>query len=350
MLTTRENFLELLNGGKPERLVNQYEPFALVLAEPLLAMSINRIRGKDVPDAWGTVIRYGENEPAGMPYITPENKVCPDITQWRTTVKAPDLNRPWDWSVAKEMMAKVDRKEKLATLFMPTGLYEQSHFLMGFEDTLMNLLVEPEAMHELLDYILAWKLEYAMQLIDNLEPDAILLHDDWGAKTRLFMSPDTWREFFKPRFEKLHKYIKDRGVLVVHHADSYCSEIIEDMEDIHIDVWQGVLPQNDIPALQKRLNKINAKMLLMGGVDAGVIDFPNWSEEAVRKEVRRACDEYVAGGRYIPSITYGLPESIYPGVYECISDEIAKYSPKFFCSYNSHLIPLNIITYNHYFS
>ena len=36
---------------------------------------------------------------------------------------------------------------------MKTGLFEQSHFLMGFEDTLMNYLLEPEASEELLDYI-----------------------------------------------------------------------------------------------------------------------------------------------------------------------------------------------------
>ena len=32
---------------------------------------------------------------------------------------------------------------------MGTGIFEQSHFLMGFEDALMNLLLEPESMQEL---------------------------------------------------------------------------------------------------------------------------------------------------------------------------------------------------------
>ena len=70
--------------------------------------------------------------------------------------------------------------------------FERCHFLMGFEDTLMNFLMEPEAMHELLDYLLDWRMEYAKQLIDHLQPDAILSHDDWGAKDRLFMSAETW--------------------------------------------------------------------------------------------------------------------------------------------------------------
>ncbi len=327
MLTARENFMELLNGGTPERLVNQYEAFEFVLPDPIMMVLGGRRPGADVADAWGTIIRWKAGEHAGMPYITDDNKVCPDITEWRKTVKAPELSKVTDWDMAKGIASKINRKEKFVTTFMATGLFEQLHYLMGFEDTLCNFLLEPESMHELLDYILEYKLQYAKMLIENLNPDVMFLHDDWGEKTKLFMSADTWREFFKPRFEKLHRYIKDQGVMVVHHADSHCESIVEDMADVYISVWQGVLPQNNIPAIQK---KLGGRMLLMGGIDAGVIDFKNWNEDIVRAEVRRACDEYVPGGSFIPCITYGLPESIHPGVYEIISDEIAKYSPKFF--------------------
>ena len=53
---------------------------------------------------------------------------------------------------------------------MATGLFEQSHYLMGFEDTLMNFLLEPEAMGDLLDYITDYKLTYAQILVENLHP------------------------------------------------------------------------------------------------------------------------------------------------------------------------------------
>lgn len=36
------------------------------------------------------------------------------------------------------------------------------------------------------------------------------------------------------------------------HADSYLVPIVEDMAEIGIQVWQGVLPENDIPALQQK--------------------------------------------------------------------------------------------------
>lgn len=324
MLTPRENYMELVNGGKPDRFVNQYEPFEIIVSDPYIIqnhhMDPTSRMGRDTLDAWGTTIRWLEGDHAAMPYITDDNKVCPDITQWRKTVKAPPLDFPAQaWENAKRDAEAVDRKEKMVTGLMVQGLFEQLHFLMGFEDALINLLLEPEAMHELLDYILDYKMEYAKKLIDTIQPDAILFHDDLGSKDQLFFNNDIWREFFYPRYEKLYGYVKGRGVHIVHHGDSHMASIVEDMADLGISTWQGVLPSNDIPALQKRLK---GRMILMGGVDAGVVDLAAWNEETIREEVQRACREYTPGGGFIPALTYGLPEAIFPGVFELITEEI----------------------------
>ena len=51
------------------------------------------------------------------------------------------------------------------------------------------------------------------------------------------------------------------------HADSYLVPIVEDMAEIGIQVWQGVLPENDIPALQQ---KLHGRLVLMGGMGAAI--------------------------------------------------------------------------------
>ena len=66
-------------------------------------------------------------------------------------------------------------------------------------------------------------------LVDNLKPDIILSHDDWGSKNTLFMSPETWREMIKPQYAKIYGYAVDHGVMVMHHADSFMEPIVEDM-------------------------------------------------------------------------------------------------------------------------
>ena len=139
---------------------------------------------------------------------------------------------------------------------------------MGFEDMLVNFLLEPEDMMDLCNAIGEYRFQLTKLIVDNLHPDIILSHDDWGSKQSLFISPDTWREFIKPQYERSYKYMKDHGVIVMHHADSFMEPIIEDMVDLGIDIWQGTLPQNDIPKLQKQLN---GRMTLMGGIDASIV-------------------------------------------------------------------------------
>mgnify|MGYP000794222469 CR=1 FL=1 len=83
-------------------------------------------------------------------------------------------------------------QEKLLAGFMGTGIFEQCHFLMGFEDTLTALYEHPQEMHELIEYITEYRLGYVKLLIDNLQPDVIFSHDDWGTKNALFMQPEMW--------------------------------------------------------------------------------------------------------------------------------------------------------------
>ena len=112
-------------------------------------------------------------------------------------------------------------------------------------------------------------------------------------------------------------------MIIMHHSDSFCEPIIEDMVDLGIDIWQGALPQNDIVKLQKQLD---GRMVLMGGIDAAIVDRADSTEEEIRAEVRRACETYAPGGHYIPCITYGGPGCLFPHVDPIINDEIEKYN------------------------
>ena len=328
MATPKEIFLETLKpDGKPERQLMQYEALTVQLPDPIIMYVGGGSRpGVTVKNQWGVTIMFPEGDPGPTPLITPETKVCPDITRWREFVHAPDIEAAcaegWEpWVAMGRGNAGTDR---LLTALFPTGLFEQCHFLMGFEDTLANFYEHPDEMHELIDYITEFRLKYLKLLIDKMQPDAILSHDDWGAKEALFMSPEMWREFFKEPYRKIYQYIRSRDVIAIHHADSYLAPIVEDMAEIGIQVWQGVLPENNIPDLQKRLN---GSMVLMGGIGAA-IDRPDSTEEEIRAYVREALETYCPGGHFIPCITYGLSGTVFPHVDPIINEEIAAYNQR----------------------
>ena len=325
MMTPKENFLELLKpNGQPDRQLCQYEALHMCLNDPINTyLRGNRKRGTVSRDRWGTTISFPADAPGPMPVTTDGLAVCPDITHWRETVHAPDIAACTEgWETCRAAARAACGEEKLLAGFMGTGIFEQCHFLMGFEDTLTNLYEHPQEMHALIDYITTYRLLYVKLLIDNLRPDVIFSHDDWGTKDALFMKPEMWREFFKEPYRRFYGYIRSRGVIAIHHADSYLAPIVEDMAEIGIQVWQGVLPENDIPALQQ---KLHGRLVLMGGMGAA-IDRTDAAPEEIygyaMDTLRRCCP----GGHYIPSITYGLPGAVYPHVDEYIDRAIADYN------------------------
>ncbi len=326
MSTPKEIFLELIKpNGQPERQLKQYEALHLCLCDPINAyLRGNRKRGSISKDRWGTTITFPEDAPGCMPLHGDGITVCPDITHWKETVHAPDLDEACaiGWDACKDEAEKATAEGKLLTGFMGTGIFEQCHFLMGFEDTLTNLYEHPEEMHELIEMITEYRIDYVRRLIDGLKPDAIFSHDDWGTKTALFMKPDMWREFFKEPYRRFYGYIRSRGVIAIHHADSYLVPIIDDMAEIGIQLWQGTLPENDIPALQRQLN---GKMTLMGGFGAA-IDRADATEEEILAYARNILKQCCPGGHFIPCMTYGITGTVYPHVNQYLDQAIDEYN------------------------
>ena len=311
--------------GKPERQLKQYEAMGFVYGTPVSKfLDIGLKKGGTAVDKFGVTFIYPEDAPGRMPHITAENKALKDITKWKETVHAPDIatncQTGWEESLAKG--EEIRKEGKLVSVVMGTGIFEQLHFLMGFEDTLTNLYEHPREMHRLIDYILRYRMSYAKTVIDNLHPDLILSHDDWGAKDALFMKEDMWREFFKEPYRKFYGYIRSQGVIAAHHAESYCAPIVDDMAEIGIQIWQGVLPENNIPRL---LAHLDGKLTLMGGVGAS-IDRADAAEEEIRRYMKGVLWADCPMGHFIPCITYGLPGTVYKQVDPIIDDEIDRYN------------------------
>lgn len=329
-MNSTENLKKLLKGERAGGLVNNWEPFQLIW-DPLLMTIAPAHAGATVVDPFGVTLVWESTQPGPMPLEDEEHLVCKDITNWRETVKAPDVaNMKFDWSGALGQIAGAHAAGKLAVGFMPIGNFELIHNLMGFESALVNLLLYPEEMQELIDYLVDYRMACFKQYVDNMHPDIMLIHDDWGAKTSMLMRPDVWREFFKPGYKKMYQYLRENGIYVMHHSDSFLEPIVKDMEEIGINIWQGALPQNDLVKLQK---EIKGDLIFMGGLDAALIDHPAIEEEIVRKEVRRACESYIPGGNFIPATTYGGPGSIFPGVDAIIQDEISRFETEYYAEH-----------------
>ena len=234
MLTKRQNLLETIRGGKPDRYVNQYEALAMVVMNPYMAHNPQAEYGKGpVKNAWGVTNVWPEGTPGGFPIHDEEHIVCKDITHWKDYVHAPSLDySDADWEPFVKEAEKIDRKEYFVT------------------QCLMNFYEEPEATQELIDYLTDWELQYAEKICKYIKPDAIFHHDDWGSQTSTFISPAMFEEFILPAYKKIYGYYKSHGVeLIIHHSDSYAATLVPYMIEMGVDIWQGTMSSNNIPEL-----------------------------------------------------------------------------------------------------
>lgn len=327
MLTIKQNFLETIHGGSPDRLVNQFEYLELV-SNPIAAGTKCKLGETKVTD-WGYTVRWDEGSPGAFPVHTPDALVVGDVTRWREAVSPPD---PWAcsddaWAPFVQKAEAVDRKEKYVACMKTAGLFERLHYLMAIDNALIALYEEPEATKELIEFLADWEIEFAKVLIEKLKPNAVFQHDDWGTQINSFFSPDVFEEFFVPSYKRIYGFWKDNGVeIIVHHSDSYAANLVPAMIDMGIDVWQGAIQENDIPQV---LADFGDRIAIHGGMDNGKFDTKDWSQEEI-EEGLAALVSQCGTKSFIPGSTLGGPASTYPGVYEAISAEIERLSQKLF--------------------
>ena len=329
ILTKRQNFLETIRGGKPDRFVNQYEFMPFIPGNPISgAYPLTVKGGPPVKSTWGVWRYWPENVPAGYPLHDKEHVVIKDITRWKEYVEIPKTDYPDSaWEKAVAAAEAVDRKEVFAAIAFGGGVFEQCHHTMGMAEALSNFYEEPEHMHDFIKCVTDYELRYAEQVCKHLKIDLLFHHDDWGTQKSLFMSPEMFQEFIKPSYMQIYKYYKEHGVeIIIHHADCYAATLVPDMIDMGVDVYQGCMSTNNVPELVK---KYGGKISFMGDLDNGILDKEDWTQELVRKEVERACRKN--GKHYfIPCLVQGGPSSLYPGVYQAVSEEINKMSKEMF--------------------
>jgi len=329
MLTKRQNMLETIRGGNPDRFVNQFEALDFIRVTPFSKRSRGFLQpGSETVNAWGVTIQFQEGTPGPFPVHDDEHIVLKDVTKWREQVTFPSLDFPQsEWDECKAQADEIDRSVKFASAMVAPGVFDQLHYLMGMENCLISFYEEPEALKELIGALTDWELKYAGLICDNLKPDMVFHHDDWGSHRSTFLSPEMFDEFIFPSYRKIYGYYKSHGVdLVVHHSDSYAATLVPYMIDMGIDIFQGCVDTNNVPDL---ISKFGGKISFMGAINNGIVDVPGWTDELVAQTVEKACRE--CGKHYfIPCCTAGGPSSSYPGVFDAVTREIDRMSTVLF--------------------
>jgi uroporphyrinogen decarboxylase len=225
----------------------------------------------------------------------------------------PDPDAPQRLGKLPELVARY--KGKKAIFFRHRAAFMWSVFLHGFENLLMDFLVEPEFAHRLMDTVLDVTLRIARNAI-RAGADAIVIADDYAGNDSPFFSLAVFKEFVLPRLKRMVEVIHEEGGMAVKHSDGNLWPILDMIVDTGIDALNPMEPiaGMDIGRVKQKYGK---RLCLIGNIDCAYILSEAPTEEvvaAVKECIRKASP----GGGHIISSSNAIHSSVKPQNYRAM--------------------------------
>lgn len=291
-MTRKENVIRVMRQEPPLWTPNLSTDIDLVLQSAVMERYEGRGVGKD---EFGVTYQY--NKEARGPVQCPGDRVVKEIENWRDYVVFPDLeNRDWE-SAARRDTAGWDRKNKFSVVQMFNGMFERSHMLMGYEDTLCALLTDADVMEDFYTAFTDYRIGMIRKIAEYYKPDAVMVFDDYAAKDALMMSVETWRELFKGQLKRLIDAVHECGMYYILHCCGYLRPLLEDFIEIGADAVHPVQAENQPQELKQ---KYKGQITFCGCYDnVHILDREGAADEEIVEEARHIMEDIAPGGSFI---------------------------------------------------
>ena len=192
------------------------------------------------------------------------------------------------------------------------SLFELAWHLTGMERYLMALATGEEWIDALNDRVEHWTTRIALKLAE-LGVDALWFGEDLGTQTATLMSPEMWRERFKPRYVRMFEKVRAEhpDVMIIMHSDGAVAPLLDDFVGIGVDIYNPVqpnVPGSDPGELKERYGDT---LSFFGGIDQQSL-LPGGDEKAIRKEIRRRCEVLGKNGGWLMAPAHIIQADVTP--------------------------------------
>ena len=160
-------------------------------------------------------------------------------------------------------------------------LFRKSWILCGYDRYLEALYLERDFVVRLLDRLQDYYTEQVKRYIE-CGVDLIQFGGDLGTEESMMISPDLWRELFKPRMKAIIEKTKKDGVFYFLHSDGNIRPIIPDLAEIGINVLNPIQPECMDP---KAIKKLVGDRVALHGTMSLQVTLSRGSKEDIRNGV-----------------------------------------------------------------
>ncbi len=189
--------------------------------------------------------------------------------------------------------------------------FHDSTELVGMEKFFVEMYINPGFVEAVIEKCYEYDFELERRVFEANKNiiDMHFIGNDFGSQRALLLSPDMWRQFYKPHMKKLIEQAKKNGCVTAIHSCGTIYEIIPDLIEIGVDAVNPIQVNAEHMTPEFLMNEFGSDIVFFGGIDENEI-LINQTEQQVRDETRRIIDLLGSKGRYVVAAShdYLLPE------------------------------------------
>lgn len=228
------------------------------------------------------------------------------------------------WEAFKEIFKAYRGLDKFITANV-YGPWECAWRHHGYEDSLMDLIAEPDMMAEMFERITDLTIATVKHMIDlDCKPDAVWLAEDMGGTHTTLFSSKVYLELLYPCHKKLAEFLHANDIYFFMHSCGYVEPFLPYLIDAGLDVIQALQANTGMTLLDLK-PRYGDKLTFFGNISEQ--SFKQGSE-AVEAELREKIPVAMQGGGYIYHSDHSIPPEVSFETYGHamdVLDEIACY-------------------------
>ena len=209
----------------------------------------------------------------------------------------PDLDAPYRYEGLKERVAGYQELGYAVCGGLAETVFEIAWQLRSMDRLFEDIHHQDEKAVVLLDQITDRRVA-AARAYARAGMDMIQLGDDVSMQTGLLMSKKMWRQWFRPRLERVIRAAKEikPDILIEYHSDGKINDLVQDLIEAGVDVLNPVQPECVDHAWIK--STYGGRLSFSGGLGVQSV-LPFGSPEQVRAHVKAVIEALGPGGGLI---------------------------------------------------
>jgi uroporphyrinogen decarboxylase len=232
-------------------------------------------------DQWGNIwVRMKEGSNKGEIYK-------PAIEDWSQLAdfQPPNYEHPDCGAELRELFSRPTDKFKVAHI--GGWIFDNARYLRKLEVYFCDMALYPEELHAMHEMV-AKVYERKIRIAGEARADAIMIGEDMGTQTGLLFSPAMFQEYFRDLYARLMGIAHEYGMRILMHSCGQNWEIIPDLIDCGVNVFQFDQPAlYDMPKLAALFKE--RKRALWSPVDIQQI-LPTGDRRTIEEGARRMYD------------------------------------------------------------